>query len=62
MSVKRSVPFNPKTLYRTFNKYIFKFLVIDKFFEENLENNELITRCFDNFNDPYDAHYGVNAI
>ncbi len=44
-----------------FNKYIFKFSVIDDNFMDNLKNNELLTKHFDDFNDPYDAHYGVDA-
>ena len=46
-----------------FNKCVFKFLDIgDSYFMENLRNNELVTKYFDDFNDPYDSHYGIDAI
>lgn len=46
-----------------FNECVFKFLDLnDKYFFGNLENNELITKFFDDFNDPYDSHFLIDSI
>ncbi len=46
-----------------FHNCIFKYLdIYDAHFMENLRNDELVTKYFDDFNDPYDSHYGVDTI
>lgn len=44
------------------NQSIFKFVDFkDSYTIENLKNRELICKYFDDYNDPYESHYGLNA-
>jgi len=45
------------------NNYIYKFLDVENnHFLSNMENGEIICKHFQDFNDPYESHFGINAI